>query len=60
MSGSLGEEFSKSGGELLGEGSYLIRAVMEERELFRQGRAGKGIPCRGSHVGKCSTVRNSC
>lgn len=23
---------------------------MEEQELFRQGRAGKGILCRGSHV----------
>lgn len=25
--------------------------MMEEQELFRQGRAGKGIPGRGSHAG---------
>lgn len=30
----------------------MIRAVREEQELFRQGRAGKGIPDRGSHVGE--------
>lgn len=29
-------------------------------ELFRQRRAGKGISGRGSHMGKCSAVRNSC
>lgn len=25
--------------------------MMEEQELFRQGRAGKGIPGRGGHAG---------
>ena len=38
----------------------MIRTVKEEQELFRQGRAGKGIPGRDSHTGKCLVIRNSC